>query len=117
MVPLTENLVYKYETGKLPPECPEITGFAPGEGTKEERTQIYQDALAEALNAVKDIEAVEWVNIEWLSADEIAERVVDGWMGSAGHRKNILEKEFAFGGVGIAEVNNYLIITHNLVGR
>jgi uncharacterized protein YkwD len=117
IIPLNENLVYRYEIDDLPSECPEIAGFESAEGTQEEITKMYQNALAEALSVVRTLEPVEWVNMEWLSAGEIAEQIVEGWMGSSGHRRNILTAEFDFGGVGIVEVNNYLVVTHNFVGR
>lgn len=35
------------------------------------------------------------------SAADVAERIVDGWMSSSGHRANILDDDFTKGGVGV----------------
>jgi uncharacterized protein YkwD len=39
---------------------------------------------------------------DWYSPEEIAEEAVEGWMDSAGHRRNILEKGYERTGIGIA---------------
>lgn len=38
----------------------------------------------------------------WSSTDEIAERTVNGWMNSPGHRANILTEHFILEGIGVA---------------
>jgi uncharacterized protein YkwD len=50
----------------------------------------------------------------WSSADEIAGRVVTGWMNSHGHRQNILNQRYQLEGVGVAFSSDDLIyITEN----
>ncbi|MCU0253760.1 MAG: CAP domain-containing protein [Acidobacteria bacterium] len=39
---------------------------------------------------------------QWIGADEIARQVVDGWMGSEGHRENLLKRSFDRQGIGVA---------------
>jgi uncharacterized protein YkwD len=39
---------------------------------------------------------------DWYSAEEIASDAVEGWMDSAGHRRNILDKTYERTGIGIA---------------
>jgi uncharacterized protein YkwD len=48
---------------------------------------------------------------DWNTMDEIARQVVDGWMRSAGHRRNILEKTYEQTGVGIAVSPDHVYIT------
>ncbi len=38
---------------------------------------------------------------DWYSPEEIAREVVEGWMDSKGHRRNILEKTYGKEGIGI----------------
>jgi uncharacterized protein YkwD len=38
---------------------------------------------------------------DWLTAADIAELVVDGWMNSSGHRKNILTPYWSHQGIGV----------------
>ena len=77
----------------------------------------YNDILARAQEAVKNLESINWVNKEWATSEEIAQRTVEGWLNSPGHRKNIMNPAFNFGGMGVTAVNDYLIFTHNFVGR
>lgn len=39
---------------------------------------------------------------QWMDADEIARQVVEGWMGSEGHRENLLKRNFDRQGIGVA---------------
>ena len=48
---------------------------------------------------------------EWNTMDEIARQAVDGWMRSAGHRHNILERAYEQTGVGIALSPEHVYIT------
>jgi uncharacterized protein YkwD len=51
---------------------------------------------------------------EYSTASEIEESTVLGWMGSPGHKENILTKEFDKEGVGIAIADNgNVYITQN----
>lgn len=53
-------------------------------------------------------------SFDWKTAEEIAADVVDGWMGSPGHRANILEARHDREGVGIVRIGDQLYITQNL---
>lgn len=56
----------------------------------------------------------EVVLYEWNSEESLAERAVDGWMNSTGHRTNILTPHFAYEGVGVAfSDNDRVYITEN----
>ena len=43
--------------------------------------------------------------------DDVARRSVSGWMKSAGHRRNILEKNYSRTGVGVATSGDMIFIT------
>ncbi len=52
---------------------------------------------------------------QWMSPDEIARQVVDGWMGSEGHRENLLKRGFDRQGVGVAiTAGGKVFVTQNL---
>lgn len=42
------------------------------------------------------------VTYNWKTADELSEAVVQGWMGSVGHRRNILNGAYQAQGLGVA---------------
>ena len=117
MIPVSKNLFYLHPANEPLVKCIDAPKFLPGDGTVEERTNLFRVVFNGSLEAVKNLESVNWVNREWWSEKELAEMAVDGWMNSPGHRENILRKEFTLGGVGIATVNDYIIITHNFAGR
>jgi uncharacterized protein YkwD len=50
-----------------------------------------------------------------MSPDEIARQVVDGWMGSEGHRENLLKRGFDRQGIGVAiTAGGKVFVTQNL---
>lgn len=51
-----------------------------------------------------------------MTDDQIAKKVVDMWMGSEGHRENIL-RDYNEEGIGIVKVNDYYIVTENFIRR
>ncbi len=112
-----KDFVFQYASNNPPPECPEVPKFTPGEGTQEERLALFQSILNLALDAVRGLTPVEWVSTNWRTQDEVVQKAVELWMNSDGHRANILRSSFNYGGVGIAPVNDYFIITHNFAGR
>ncbi len=44
---------------------------------------------------------------EWSTESEIAGQVVDGWMGSPGHRSNLLDPEYRLQGIGVVITDAY----------
>ncbi len=117
MVPVSKNLLYLYLASEPITKCIDVERFSPGQGTQEERTALFHSVLNRSKEAVKDRLPVNWVNREWRTDKEIAEIVVNGWMNSPGHRENILRKEYNLGGVGIASVNDDIVVTHNFASR
>ncbi|WP_420457302.1 CAP domain-containing protein [Rubrivirga sp.] len=52
---------------------------------------------------------------DWLSPEELARRTVDGWLGSPGHRRNLLDATSRSHGVGIAtDGDDRVFVTHVL---
>jgi uncharacterized protein YkwD len=62
---------------------------------------IYQNNLYDSVTYYNGIPSYDW-NTE----QEIAQSTVDGWMNSAGHRKNILTSSFDREGIGVAIATN-----------
>ena len=73
----------------------------------------YQKHLDYAAEARR----VNWTRAEWLGEDELEQVVVDGWMESPGHRANILQPDFGEEGIGVAKVNDFIIVTEVLIDR
>ncbi len=48
-----------------------------------------------------------------LSADATAQMIVDGWMNSPGHKANIVNTNFTYEGIGVAQVGNSLYATED----
>ncbi|MBT8399627.1 MAG: CAP domain-containing protein [Rhodothermia bacterium] len=44
---------------------------------------------------------------EWTTEAEIARRVVDGWMASPGHRRNLINPEYELQGIGVVITDAY----------
>jgi len=50
----------------------------------------------------------------WSSADQIADKAVNGWMNSEGHRRNILDYHFQQEGIGVAfSADDKIYVTEN----
>lgn len=43
---------------------------------------------------------------DWKGEDELAQSIVDNWMGSIGHRQNILSSMYYWEGIGVAIASN-----------
>ena len=117
IMPLTKNLIFQHPRNNPPPPCPVVDTVKPINNTQEAKTNAHQETLRASLRAVQGLQPINWVNKEWKTADELAKSVVDGWMNSEGHRRNILTPALNFGGVGVVEVNNHIILVHKFVGR
>jgi uncharacterized protein YkwD len=83
----------------------------------EEKLKVVAAEIKKRKNAFKDILTAKVVETRWHTAEEIAVEMVDGWMASPGHRKNILEAQFDESGVGVAIVNTYIIATQIFIKR
>ncbi|MEK9154871.1 MAG: CAP domain-containing protein [Patescibacteria group bacterium] len=111
-IPFSKNLTYSYKSPDKPVKCPE-SYFKKTESsmTKTEKLNIILENINQAQNLIASVPTVNWINKEWLTSEEIAKEAVNGWMNSIGHRQNILNSEFSQAGIGVAEINDYFIIT------
>ena len=117
IMPLTKNLIFQHPRNNPPPPCPVVDTMKPINDSQEAKTSAHQETLRASLQAVQGLQPINWVNKEWKTADELTKSAVDGWMNSEGHRRNILTPTLNFGGVGIVEINNHIILVHKFVGR
>jgi uncharacterized protein YkwD len=69
-------------------------------------------ALGRLYNSMRTRNGV--VEYDWNSAQQIARKVVDGWMSSRGHRKNILTPHWRHEGIGVEiHPDNKAYVTQN----
>jgi len=54
---------------------------------------------------------------KWYSLDKVVSETVTGWMNSPGHKANILDENFDQSGIGVADVDGYLISTQSFIKR
>ncbi len=52
------------------------------------------------------------VSRDYMTMEEIASRIVDGWMDSPGHRQNILETSYDKEGIGVV-ADERVYVTQN----
>lgn len=117
MVPLVRSRLYE---SSLPQEnfnCLEGNSFDFSEISVSEREDHRQKVVSGLEKLAREMDEVTWISNIYYDREGVIKQAVQGWMESPGHRKNILTPQFNAGGVGISKVNDYLIITHNLVGR
>jgi len=117
IMPLTKNLIFQHPRDNPPPPCPVVDAIKPINDSQEAKTSAHRETLRLNLKAIQGLQPINWVNREWKTADKLAKSAVEGWMNSEGHRRNILTPALNFGGVGIVEVNNHIILVHKFVGR
>lgn len=117
IIPKVKSITYEYYLADPAADCPAVQQFTPGEGAPEERMRLYQKILDQSLTIIANLKPAKIIQKDWRTAKEIVAAAVEGWMNSAGHRQNILNPEFNFSGIGIAEVNDYLIITNVFLSR
>lgn len=110
--PITERSVYGFKSSDGAVTCPRVDEFDfKNFDTSKERLAEFNKAKEEREEALEDVPEVTWVTRTWKSENEIVEKAVDLWLGSPGHRENLLQPNYNEAGVGIAVVNNYYIIT------
>jgi len=81
------------------------------------KLEILQNEKDKRQNYFLESRPINIVEINWRSEKELAQEAVNGWMNSAGHRRNILDGDFTESGVGIANVNGYMIATQVFIKR
>lgn len=83
----------------------------PKTGNQQERIAVVRANVARAQAVLAAIPTARWVNRDWYDLETVARRAVAGWMESEGHRVNILNEHYRQTGIGVSEVNEYIIIT------
>jgi len=85
--------------------------------TNSEKIEIIKEEIKKREKEAKAAPKVSWVSVAEKSKTEIEKEAIDVWMASLGHRGIILTPEFNEAGVGIAKVNEFLIITQVFTGK
>ncbi len=104
-------------TYNQPEDCPETGTQIVHEYEGEDAAARVSADYEERLDFVKNATRVRWSAIHWLSQSQLESIIVGGWMGSAGHKANILETKFDETGIGVARVNDYFIVTQAFIER
>jgi len=108
--PITKELIYQAEA--LAPACLVIAEEEEVAGEMQEAARARIAAMLDVrIRAMAGQEKLNWINREWKGVQEIANESATEWMNSPGHRHNILTGEFAETGIGVAMVNDYIIVT------
>jgi len=78
----------------------------------------YMEGLAENLSKNNLYDSYTTINgikssYDWNTSSEIAQSTVQGWMGSSGHRENILDSTYDKVGIGVSidQTNDQVLIT------
>ena len=85
--------------------------------TEKERLAILQTEVKQRIDYFKQAEPINIVDVSWFSTDTLVSSTVNGWMNSEGHRRNILDSDFTESGLGIANINGYMIATQVFIKR
>jgi uncharacterized protein YkwD len=108
-----------YIEGQVPegtPECESGLGTAEEYKGPDAAEQVKED-LEELEDYAETAARVNWTYVEWMDQSEIEQAVVAGWMDSPGHRQNILDRAFDEEGIGVAKVNDFIVVTEVFVDR
>ena len=81
------------------------------EAPEDEKIKIIKDEIKNRQNLIANNPNIEIIKKSYKTISEIENEAVTGWMNSPGHRANILKKEYDTTGIGVAEINDYFIIT------
>ncbi len=85
--------------------------------TNSEKIETIKEEIEKREKEAKAAPKVNWLSITEKSKTEIEKEAIDVWMASPGHRDIILTPEFNEAGIGIAKVNEFLIITQVFTGK
>lgn len=110
IIPVSDNKTYEAEEPYI---CMQI----PQPHSHELSKDTIEKELRKRAEEVKKQPRVTWIRVDWKTQEEIAKEVVRGWMNSPSHRKNILFPKYNEEGIGIAEVNDYIVVTQVLIER
>ena len=85
--------------------------------SQENKIQIIEDEIEKRIEEFTNEQNIQILETEWSSQEELNQDIVEGWMGSPGHRENILTKEYDEAGIGITYINSYVIATQVFITR
>jgi len=85
--------------------------------TDEEKLVILQTEIKKRIDYFKQTKLINIIDVSWFSTDSLVSGTVNGWMNSEGHRRNILDNDFTESGLGIANINGYMIATQVFIKR
>ena len=59
----------------------------------------------------------EWRSYNWMTEDELADQVVDAWIASPGHNRNLMDARYTLSGLGVAfgtidGIEHRVVVTH-----
>lgn len=119
LIQLSDNKTYQsVEAFTCPKEEEEIIYLIPGKGIVDFPSEDYlKKEIERRKEIIKNQPKVKWIKVDWKSPKEIAEEVFSVWMESDEHRANIVFPNYNEEGIGIAEVNDFLIVTQVLIER
>lgn len=81
------------------------------------KIRILEAEIAKRKKAFAESPRLKIGDSDWKDMETLARDTVDGWMGSPGHRKNILQGEYDEAGMGAAYANSYIISTQVFITR
>lgn len=81
------------------------------------KIEIIFDEIAFRKQLMLKEKEITFSQITKYTDQELAEKTVQGWMNSPGHKKNILTPSYDEAGIGVAKINNYVISTQVFIDR
>ena len=109
---ISENLFYRAQAGEPEIQCPHfIPDEIPDNAAFVEAQSIIHNNIERTKDVYGSLSSITIINQQWLEPYSIANRAVTGWLNSPGHRQNLLASDVTQTGIGIAVINDYMIIT------
>ncbi len=87
------------------------------EENKANKLEIIKEEIKKRTEEFKKESKATILEIEWFTDKEIASGLVGEWMNSLGHKENITNEDYDEAGIGIAYINNYIIVTQVFIKR
>jgi hypothetical protein len=95
----------------------QLPGYQVFKGDDSQIISAVEAELTKREESFKQEKSLNVQNISWYSSPKISVSMVKGWMNSPGHRANILNSDYNETGIGLSEVNGYLIGTQIFIKR
>src|SRR6056297_1808596 len=106
-------------------QCKEIRGDLNSEfrtslkeaESEKNKTNIINQEIKKRQDIFDSMETVDIEEQTMKRKSELVHDIVDGWINSPSHRKNILYTDFNEAGIGVANINGYIIATQSFIRR